>query len=129
MMPPAGMPRTDSATYDSLIAQFEQQLDLAAAAKPNLIAPGAHRLNRKEYANSIRDLLALEIDASTMLPVDDSSYGFDNLPGTLGVSPALFDSYVSAAAKISRLTLGHDLAPTLKKVITPSGYSKDRGIY
>jgi hypothetical protein len=128
MMPPSGMPRPDAATNQSLIGEFERQLDAAAATKPNAVAPGVHRLNRKEYANSIRDLLGLEIDAAAMLPVDDSSYGFDNMAGTLGVSPALIDSYVSAAAKISRLALGHDPAPVQRKFVTPADYSQQRRV-
>jgi hypothetical protein len=126
MMPPSGMPRPAAATYKSLTGEFERQLDLAAAAKPNPVAPGLHRLNRKEYANAIRDLLALEIDPAAMLPVDDSSYGFDNMAGTLGVSPSLIESYVSAAAKISRLALGHDLSPNQRKFVTAADYSQER---
>jgi hypothetical protein len=123
MMPPSGMPRPEPATYTLLAGEFERILD--AAAKATLAAPGAHRLNRKEYGNAIRDLLALEVDISSILPVDDSSYGFDNMAGTLGVSPALIDSYISAAAKISRLALGHDLTPTMRKFIAPADYSQD----
>jgi hypothetical protein len=71
-----------------------------------------HRLNRAEYGNAIRDLLALEIDASSFLPADDSSRGFDNQAGTLALSPALLEAYLSAAGKISRLALGRVSAPT-----------------
>src|SRR4029077_18409321 len=104
-MPPAGLPRPDESTYQALIAQLETSLDRAAAAHPN---PGRsdtfRRLNRTEYQNAIRDLLALEIDASPLLPSDDASYGFDNV--TVGeLSPTLLERYVSAARKISRLAL------------------------
>ena len=58
-------------------------------------------MNRVEYANAIRDLLALDVDASTLLPADDSSYGFDNIADVLGVSPSLLERYVAAAAKIT----------------------------
>jgi len=69
-------------------------------------------MNRVEYANAIRDLLALEVDSSTLLPADDSSHGFDNIADVLGVSPSLLERYVSAAAKISRLAVGErDAAP------------------
>lgn len=128
LMPPIGMPRPDMATQVSLQAELERKLDLAAEARPTPVAPGAHRLNRKEYANTIRDLLALDIDTAKMLPVDDSSYGFDNMAGTLGVSPTLIDSYISAAAKISRLALGHDLGSSEKKFVVPADYSQSRRV-
>ena len=105
-MPPIGMPRPDEATYDVAIASLESSLDRAAAAAPN---PGRtatlRRLTRTEYQNSIRDLLALDIDVSSLLPADDSSYGFDNV--TVGdLSPTLLDRYISAAEKISRVAVG-----------------------
>src|SRR5579863_10226432 len=69
-------------------------------------------MNRAEYANAVRDLLAVDVDAPTLLPADDSSNGFDNIADVLGVSPALMERYVSAAAKISRLAVGdRDTAP------------------
>jgi hypothetical protein len=105
-MPPAGMPRPDDATYVSLIASLETELDRQAAAHPN---PGRtetfRRLNRTEYHNSVRDLLALDVDVAALLPSDDASYGFDNV--TVGnLSPMLLERYVSAARKVSRLALG-----------------------
>jgi mono/diheme cytochrome c family protein len=106
-MPPVGKKdRPDEATYDAVIAYLEASLDRAAAAHPN---PGRtstlRRLTRTEYQNAIRDLLALDIDAASLLPADESSYGFDNV--TVGdLSPTLLDRYVSAAEKISRLALG-----------------------
>src|SRR5437867_158335 len=105
-MPPIGLPRPDETTYDAAIVSLETSLDRAAAAHPN---PGRteslRRLNRTEYQNVIRDLLALEIDVASLLPADDSSYGFDNV--TVGdLSPTLLDRYVSAAEKISRLAVG-----------------------
>jgi hypothetical protein len=69
---------------------------------PHLPPPGLHRLNRTEYTNAIRDLLGLQIDATTFLPPDDSTHGFDNMAEALGMSPALMEAYVSAAGKISR---------------------------
>ena len=110
LMPPTGMPRPDRADLESLIRWMETELDRAAV--PHLPAPGLHRLNRTEYANAIRDLLALEVDASQFLPVDDSTHGFDNIAGALTMSPALLEAYLSAAGKISRLALGHITAPT-----------------
>ena len=106
-MPPAGAPRPDDATSDALALYLETSLDRAAAARPN---PGRtatlHRLNRAEYTNAVRDLLAVEIDAAKLLPADDASYGFDNIGDVLSVSPVLMESYMSAARKISRLAVG-----------------------
>ena len=106
MMPPAGRPRPDRQTYEGFRAWLEAELDRAAAST---IEPGrvpAHRLNRAEYANAVRDLLALEIDAVALLPADDTGHGFDNLAGTLALSPVLMERYLSAARRISRLAVG-----------------------
>jgi mono/diheme cytochrome c family protein len=105
-MPPQGMPRPDRATMDSLAASIETSLDHATAAAPNPGQPVLHRLNRTEYANAIRDLLALDVDASDLLPTDDASFGFDNIASVLGVSPALLERYLLASGKISRLAVG-----------------------
>ena len=109
MMPPAGAPRPDRATLDAFAEKLEAGLDRAAAANPNPGFTGLHRLNRTEYANAIRDLLALEIDAATLLPADDSSEGFDNIADALGVSPALVERYAAAATKVSRMVVGNIL--------------------
>jgi hypothetical protein len=109
MMPPGGAPRPDRATMDTFAATLEAELDRAAAASPNPGFTGLHRLNRTEYANAIRDLLALDIDAATLLPADDSSEGFDNIADALGVSPALVERYASAATKVSRMAVGNIL--------------------
>ena len=110
LMPPSGQPRPTPAAMESLIRGMESQLDKAAVA--NLTPPGIHRLNRTEYANAIRDLLALEVDATKFLPSDDSTRGFDNIAGALKLSPALMEAYLSAAGKISRLAIGDVSAPT-----------------
>ena len=125
MMPPLGMKRPDAATHEALTVWLENELDRAASLKPNLVPPGVHRVNRREYSNAIRDLLGLEFDASTLLPVDDSSYGFDNVASALGVSPALLEAYMSAAAKVSRLALGHELSPAEKNFIAPQDLSQE----
>jgi mono/diheme cytochrome c family protein len=125
MMPPPGSKRPDQATHDALTVWLENELDRAAAVKPNLVPPGVHRVNRREYANAIRDLLALDFDAAGLLPVDDSSYGFDNVAGALGVSPALLEGYMSSAAKISRLALGHELSPAEKNFVAPQDLSQE----
>ncbi len=87
-------------------AWLENSLDRAAAAHENPGRPVLHRLNRTEYGNAIRDLLALNVDVSDLLPTDDSSFGFDNIGSVLGVSPALLERYLSTAGKISRLAVG-----------------------
>jgi mono/diheme cytochrome c family protein len=105
-MPPSGMPRPEPAAHDALVAYLETTLDREAAARPNPGRSGPHRLNRAEYANAIRDLLALDVDTATLLPPDDSAEGFDNIADVLGASPALLERYLSAAAKISALAVG-----------------------
>ena len=106
VMPPAGAPRPDDATYVSMIAELETALDAHAAATPDPGRTSVHRLNRTEYANAIRDLLALEIDGETLLPGDNSLQGFDNIAEVLTMSPGLLERYLLAAKKISRLALG-----------------------
>jgi hypothetical protein len=106
LMPPPGEPRPDDERLDVFVRWLESSLDEAALAAPNPGAPVLHRLNRAEYANAIRDLLDLPIDAAALLPGDDSSEGFDNIANALSVSPALMQGYVSAASKISRLAVG-----------------------
>ncbi len=94
MMPPSGQPRPSRAALDGFAAELETRLDKAAAANPNMGSLSLHRLNRTEYANVIRDLLAIDVDVSTMLPSDDSNEGFDNIADALGVSPTLIQGYV-----------------------------------
>jgi len=106
MMPPSGARRPDRSVIDAFASTVETALDRAAAAKPNPGTTALHRLNRTEYANAIRDLLALPIDSTTLLPPDDSAEGFDNVADVLGVSPLLIQGYVAAATKISRLAVG-----------------------
>ena len=94
----------------------------AAAAHPNPGRPLVHRLNRAEYANAIRDLLALDVDASALLPPDDAAYGFDNIADALGVSPVLLERYLAAAGKISSLAVGDpDTRPGRRDVPHPAG--------
>jgi hypothetical protein len=106
MMPPAGMPRPDPTAVRTFAAFIENGLDQAAAARPNPGRPALHRLNRTEYANSVHDLLGVDVDVSALLPSDDMSHGFDNMADALTVSPALMDAYIRAAGKISRQALG-----------------------
>ena len=107
VMPPLGRPRPERKVQEGFVSYLEAMLDRAAAERPN---PGRtetlHRLNRAEYRNTIRDLLALEVDVAELLPADDASYGFDNMAGVLKINQALMESYLTAARKISRLAIG-----------------------
>ena len=105
-MPPAGQPRPDAAANQSFVSSIEKQIDSAAQAKPYAGHPLLHRMNRAEYADAIRDLLALQIDAAALLPPDDSAYGFDNISDVLGLSPSLQERYLSAAESVSALAVG-----------------------
>ena len=111
-MPPPKLPRPDNATYDTVAAWLESSIDRAAAAHVN---PGRsaslHRLNRAEYANAVRDLIAVDVDAQAMLPPDEQAFGFENNAEALSMQPALLDRYVSAAASISRRAVGDPTIP------------------
>jgi Protein of unknown function (DUF1592)/Protein of unknown function (DUF1588)/Protein of unknown function (DUF1587)/Protein of unknown function (DUF1585)/Protein of unknown function (DUF1595) len=106
VMPPPSAARPDRAASQSFTSWLTAEMDRAAQANPNPGRPLLHRLNRSEYANAIRDLLHLEIDAASLLPPDDSAYGFDNIADALGLSPSLQERYVSAAMKIATLATG-----------------------
>ena len=119
-MPPPGVPHPDNVTYESLSRALETALDRAAAARPNPGRPAVYRLNRFQYANAVRDLIALDIDSAELLPADDSGYGFDNIGDVLTVSPVLVEKYLSAAGKISRLAVGDpSLSPTSTEYHVP----------
>jgi mono/diheme cytochrome c family protein len=113
-MPPMTAARPARAAADAFAGWLQQSLDRAAGERPNPGRPAIHRLNRAEYANAIRDLLGLEIDSRALLPTDDAGYGFDNIADVLSVSPGLFERYMSAARKISRLAVGD---PATKPVV------------
>jgi len=123
MMPPASKPRPDRATTIALVTWLESELDKSAV--PYFPPPGMHRLNRTEYGNVIHDLLDLDIDPGRYLPTDDSTHGFDNIAGALSLSSTLVESYVSAAAKISRLALGEATTPSLTVYRAPEDTSQD----
>ena len=105
-MPPSDVPAPDPAARAGFVEALEGALDAASAANPNPGRPPAHRLNRAEYSNAVRDLLDFDLDIAAMLPVDDSGYGFDNIADVLSLSPALLDRYMLAARRISRLAVG-----------------------
>lgn len=126
LMPPYPMLRPDSDTLEGFMGWMESEID--GQAETHLPAPGLHRLNSTEYSNAIRDLLALNVDATTFLPPDDSSHGFDNMAGTLTTSPALMEAYLSAAGKISRLAIGTETAATLAVFDVPHDTSQNHHI-
>jgi Protein of unknown function (DUF1592)/Protein of unknown function (DUF1588)/Protein of unknown function (DUF1587)/Protein of unknown function (DUF1595)/Protein of unknown function (DUF1585)/Planctomycete cytochrome C len=105
-MPPPGLPHPDKMTRDAFVKYLETSIDRAATTKPNPGRTVLHRLNRAEYANAIRDLFGIDIDASSLLPADDSGFGFDNIADVLSISPMLTERYLAAARKISRLAVG-----------------------
>ena len=126
LMPPTNSRRPDGATMESFLRFMETSLD--ASASQHLPAPGLHRLNRTEYANAIRDLLSLEVDATKFLPPDDSTRGFDNIAGALTMSPALMEAYLSASGKISRLAIGDVSAPSQAVFDVPADTAQNHHI-
>jgi len=126
-MPPAGLPRPDKATFEAFAASLETNLDRAAIARPNPGRIPLHRLNRTEYQNAVRDLLALDIDDRPLLIADDvDQHGFDNIADVLSVSPLLMEQYMSAARKISRLAVGDPtILPVFETYNVPITLSQD----
>ena len=127
LMPPARRPRPDDATLAVFVDGLEREIDRVAAADPNPGRPVLHRLNRTEYANTVRDLLGLEMNVESLLPPDDMSQGYDNMSDVLTVSPALLEGYISAAGKISRLAVGDPgVAPLVDTYQVPQAVSQMR---
>src|SRR5688572_1828139 len=128
VMPPPDTPRPALAEYDGLRDWLEATIDRAAAAHA---APGSvvlHRLNRTEYANAIRDLLDLQIDVTALLPPDDSANGFDNIAGSLTISPTLLESYATAAARVSRMAVGYWKSPTEATYLASNDASQNQRV-
>ncbi len=107
----------------AFIHSLEKTID--ANEKPSLSVPKLHRLNRSEYSNAVRDLLALDIDTAKFLPADDSSRGFDNQAGALTLSSSLLEAYLSAATRISRIAVGEAASPDADDVPHSSGYDAE----
>ena len=125
-MPPVGRPRPDAAASSAFMGALETSLERASNAAPNPGRPTVHRLNRTEYSNSVRDLLALEIDGRSLLPADDTdAHGFDNNADVLTVSPVLAARYLSAARKIARLAVGRSTATTIETYRLPRQLVQD----
>jgi mono/diheme cytochrome c family protein len=123
VMPPPGQERPGRPEYLQLTEWLETQLDQNASANPGSIM--LHRLNRTEYANAIRDILGLEIDTSTLLPADTSARGFDNIAGSLTISPTLLEAYATAAARVSRMAVGFWKSPTEVSYLAPGDASQN----
>ena len=106
MMPPPGLPRPDEPTTEAFLAWAQTHLDQAAAKAPDPGRVALHRLNRAEYANAVRDLLALQVSPAALLPQDDTSDGFDNVADVLQVSPVFLDQYITAARTVAINAVG-----------------------
>jgi hypothetical protein len=127
VMPPPDVRRPPLADYEGLRDWLETEIDRKAAR----VSPGSvvlHRLNRTEYANAVRDLLDLDIDAATLLPPDDSARGFDNIAGSLTISPTLLESYTTAAARVARMAVGYWKTPTEATYLAPGDTSQNQHV-
>jgi len=126
LMPPPGRPRPDAQAYAGLVSALQTRLDQEAAVRPN---PGRkdtfHRLNRTEYRNVIRDVFAIDIDVADLLPIDNPSFGFDNIAGTLTLNESLMEQYLSAAGTITTAVLGSDATPAFKEFRASYEFSQD----
>jgi hypothetical protein len=129
MMPPPGEDRPAVTDITRVVSGLETALDRTASRHPNPGAVVLHRMNRNEYANAVRDLLALPVNGDRLLPADDSAYGFDNIASALVLSPALMQSYVTAASRISRLAVGDmGSSSVLTRFQAPAGISQSMHI-
>ena len=128
VMPPPDIRRPSLEEYDGLRDFLEAEIDRSVAGKPNPGSVVLHRLNRTEYANAVRDLLDLDVDVTTLLPPDDSARGFDNIAGSLTISPTLLESYTSAAARVARMAVGYWKKPTESTYLVSSDASQNQHI-
>src|SRR5438094_4413115 len=129
VMPPPGMRRPALKEYEGLRDWLETEIDQKAAAhgtNPGYVV--LHRLNRTEYANVVHDLLDIEIDPAKFLPPDDSARGFDNVAGSLTISPTLLEAYTTAATRIARMAVGYWKAPTEASYIEPGDVGQSNHI-
>jgi mono/diheme cytochrome c family protein len=125
VMPPPGIKRPPLAEYEALRDWLEAEIDHKAAAHINPGSVVLHRLNRTEYANVVRDLLDLETDVTTLLPPDDSARGFDNVAGSLTISPTLLEAYTTAATRVARMAVGFWKTPTEATYLAPGDTSQN----
>jgi hypothetical protein len=109
MMPPPGAAKPPLEAVNAFATYLETSLDKASAANFNPGSVRIHRLNRAEYANAMRDLFGIDVDAAALLPTDDISNGFDNIADALKVSPSFLDQYIMAARAVGKEALGAPL--------------------
>jgi Protein of unknown function (DUF1592)/Protein of unknown function (DUF1588)/Protein of unknown function (DUF1587)/Protein of unknown function (DUF1585)/Protein of unknown function (DUF1595)/Planctomycete cytochrome C len=128
VMPPPDIRRPSLAEYETLRDWLEAEIDRKAGAHPNPGSVVLHRLNRAEYANAVRDLLDLEIDVASLLPPDDSARGFDNIAGSLTISPTLLEAYTTAATRVARTAVGFWKTPTEATYLAPGDTSQNHHI-
>ena len=125
VMPPPDLPRPALSDYEAVRDWLETEIDRHASARTNPGSVVLHRLNRTEYANAIRDLLDLQLDVASLLPPDDSANGFDNIAGSLTISPTLLESYATAAARVARMAVGYWKSPTEATYLASSDASQN----
>jgi mono/diheme cytochrome c family protein len=128
VMPPPGVKRPPLAEYEAVRDWLEAEIDRRAAGHINPGSVVLHRLNRTEYANVIRDLLDLNTDVTTLLPPDDSARGFDNVAGSLTISPTLLEAYTTAATRVARMAVGFWKTPTEATYLAPGDTSQNHHI-
>ena len=126
-MPPAGMPHPSPAAEKQFTDWLESELDRAAMANPNPGHPTIHRLNRNEYSNAVRDLLALDAKPGDKLPLDDSGYGFDNIGDVLSLSPMLLERYLSVARSVAALAVGNTDVKPVVDIFSPVKEARAKG--
>jgi hypothetical protein len=122
MMPPPLSPRPDAPTQVALVNALETTIDAAAIAKPNPGGRTFQRLNRPEYSRAIHDLLDLDVDAGSWLPLDQKSANFDNIADVQALSPTLLEAYLNAASAISTMAVGDRTATPTDQVFSNPGY-------
>jgi mono/diheme cytochrome c family protein len=128
-MPPQGMPHPTEASYVDFTGWLSASLDRAWQGKATPGRYVVHRLNRVEYRNAVRDLLALDVDVSALLPNDGGDFGFDNIAAALSTSPLLLDGYVTAAQRISTLAVGDPKGqPTTAEFLIPRNLSQNEHV-
>lgn len=121
-MPPSGVPRPNDDTYAEFSNYLETALDRHATRNPQPGRASIRRMNRTEYMNAVRDLLAVNITDEAILPTDDSMFGFDNIGEVLTLSPLLAEQYIAAARKVRRLALGERNVQPVSDIYSVSGY-------
>ncbi|HEV1286353.1 MAG TPA: DUF1592 domain-containing protein [Bryobacteraceae bacterium] len=126
-MPPAGLPHPSPTAQKEFAGWLETELDRASVADPNPGHPTIHRLNRNEYSNAVRDLLALDAKAGDRLPLDDSGYGFDNIGDVLSLSPVLLERYLSVARSVAVLAVGDTDVKPVVDIFAPVKEARAKG--